>query len=53
MALSFRGHGESCDQQAGEDNYQQSVEDLDHVLSSLPVAPVLVAHSMGGFFAQR
>lgn len=53
LAVSLRGHGQSCDRQAGDDKYKQSLEDLAHVISSLPEAPVLVAHSMGGFFAQR
>lgn len=53
LAVSFRGHGSSSDFAGGEDKYHQSVEDLAHVISSLPQAPVLVAHSMGGFFAQR
>lgn len=52
-ALSLRGHGSSCDQQADADKYHQSMQDIAHVVSSLPEPPVLVTHSMGGFFAQR
>ena len=52
-AMSLRGHGGSCDQQADADKYRQSVQDIAHVVASFPEAPVLVTHSMGGFFAQR
>ncbi|KAL0052087.1 hypothetical protein WJX82_007721 [Trebouxia sp. C0006] len=53
FAVSFRGHGTSSDQSACPDTYAQSNNDLAHVIVSLPQAPVLIAHSMGGFFGQR
>lgn len=53
-ALSFRGHAgsqavETLDA-CGIDDY---VADLAEVVESLPAHPVLIAHSMGGFVAQR
>lgn len=53
FAVSFRGHGTSSDQSACPDTYAQSNDDLAHVIASLPQPPVLIAHSMGGFFGQR
>ncbi|KAA6423580.1 MAG: hypothetical protein FRX49_06640 [Trebouxia sp. A1-2] len=53
FAVSFRGHGTSSDQSACPDTYAQSRDDLAHVIASLPQQPVLIAHSMGGFFGQR
>lgn len=54
FALSLRGHGNSGDEsESCPDKYAQSIEDIAHVIASLPQPPVLVAHSMGGFFAQR
>ena len=54
FAVSLRGHGKSDDEsKACPDKYAQTSEDLAHVIASLPQPPVLVAHSMGGFFAQR
>lgn len=53
FAVSFRGHGTSSDQSACSDTYAQSNDDLAHVIASLPHPPVLIAHSMGGFFGQR
>lgn len=53
-ALSFRGHSASLGQESldlcGIDEF---VADLEEVIESLPVPPVLIAHSMGGFVAQR
>ena len=54
FAVSLRGHGRSSDEcKACRDKYAQSMEDIAHVVASLPEPPVLVAHSMSGFFAQR
>ncbi|DBA87522.1 TPA: hypothetical protein ACH3X1_004553 [Trebouxia sp. C0004] len=53
FAVSLRGHGTSSDQSACSDTYAQSNDDLAHVIASLPQPPVLIAHSMGGFFGQR
>lgn len=54
FAVSLRGHGKSDNEsQTCPDKYAQTSEDLAHVIASLPEPPVLVAHSMGGFFAQR
>ena len=53
-ALSFSGHGRSPDlamlDSYGIDTY---VNDLEIVVETLPQAPILIAHSMGGFVAQR
>lgn len=53
-ALSFRGHAGS----EGADNLDDFgindfVDDLKEAVSSLDCAPILVAHSMGGYVAQR
>lgn len=54
FAVSLRGHGQSSDEcKSCPDKYAQSMEDIAHVVASLPEPPVLVAHSMSGFFAQR
>ena len=54
FAVSLRGHGRSSDEcKSCPDKYAQSMEDIAHVVASLPEPPVLVAHSMSGFFAQR
>ena len=52
LAVSLRGHGRSGNSKCS-DKYRQSIDDLAHVISCLSQPPVLVAHSMGGFFAQR
>lgn len=53
-ALSFSGHGHSPDFSAldscGIDTY---VDDLEAAIETLPQPPILIAHSMGGFVAQR
>lgn len=53
-ALSLRGHGESEAQHdvhhIGLTDY---VNDLDEVIRSLPVAPVLIGHSLGGVVVQK
>lgn len=53
-ALSFRGHAESPGGDMldvfGIDDY---MADLESVVDSMPKPPVLIAHSMGGFVAQR
>ena len=54
FAVSLRGHGRSSDEcKSCPDKYAQSMEDIAHVVASLPEPPVLVAHSVSGFFAQR
>lgn len=53
-ALSFRGHGRSP-QIAALDSYgiDDYVQDLESAIETLPQSPILIAHSMGGFVAQR
>lgn len=54
FAVSLRGHGSSSNQSNSvSDTFAQSSDDLSHVIASFPQPPVLVAHSFGGFFAQR
>jgi pimeloyl-ACP methyl ester carboxylesterase len=53
-ALSLRGHGKS----AGHEHLRWSgaadfVADVEQVVQGLPAAPVIVAHSMGGFVLQK
>ena len=53
-ALSLRGHGESGGHEslivAGLDDY---AADVEHVVSRLPSAPVLIGHSMGAAVVER
>lgn len=53
-ALSFRGHAKSPGADTldlcGIDDFAQDLEDA---IDTLPQPPVLIAHSMGGFVAQR
>ncbi len=53
-ALSLRGHGESGGREAlivaGLDDY---AADVEHVVSRLPSAPVLIGHSMGAAVVER
>lgn len=52
FAVSLRAHGESGVPKTAATVTDQ-IEDLASVVSSLPRAPLLVAHSMGGIIAQR
>lgn len=53
-AVSLRGHGAS-DGRPGLrwTRIADYVEDLAHVVASMPVPPIVVAHSMGGFVLQK
>lgn len=53
-AISLRGHGLSPDP-AHLNRYciDDYVDDLAQVVADLPVPPILIGHSMGGFVAQR
>ncbi|KKC00574.1 alpha/beta hydrolase [Mycolicibacter arupensis] len=54
LAVSFRGHGGSSSDKplraCGVDDY---VADLQSVADALPVAPVVIGHSMGGLIVQK
>lgn len=54
LALSLRGHGNSPSAKplrtCSLDDY---VADIGAVASTLPTPPVLIGHSMGGFFVQK
>jgi pimeloyl-ACP methyl ester carboxylesterase len=54
FAMSLRGHGNS----AGHEHLRMTrvrdfVDDIEQVADSLPAAPVIVGHSMGGFLTQK
>ena len=51
FALSLRGHGRSGG--GRKSHFHQHSEDLAGVVETLPATPVVVAHSLGGFFLQR
>ena len=50
-ALSLRGHGQSGG--GRKSHFHQHSEDIAGVVETLPATPVVVAHSLGGFFLQR
>lgn len=53
-ALSLRGHGSSPEfEHLNRYCVDDFVADLRSVVKTLPVAPILVGHSMGGFVVQR
>ena len=53
-ALSFRGHGESEGRERLRfTRIRDFVADVAAVVDMLPSPPILVAHSMGGFVAQK
>ena len=53
MHSVLRGHGES-DFVAGHcGSFDEHMEDIASVISSLDQPPILVAHSLGGLMAQR
>ncbi len=54
VALSLRGHGNSStDKPLRACSVADFVEDIAAVADGLPVPPVIVGHSMGGFFVQK
>jgi pimeloyl-ACP methyl ester carboxylesterase len=54
MALSLRGHGASqIDKPLNDCTFDDYEQDLAAVAGTLPAAPVLIGHSMGGFLVQR
>lgn len=54
VALSFRGHGSSSTTTRLRNlSFADYVDDVATVAESLPTAPVVIAHSMGGVIAQR
>lgn len=53
-ALSLRGHGGSAGREHIDwHSIADYVDDVRRVVESLPVAPVLIGHSMGGFVVQK
>lgn len=53
-ALSFRGHGASAGRESLDQNsIDDYVADLARIIATLPAAPVVIAHSMGGFVLQK
>lgn len=53
-AFSFRGHGESPDRNSLQDYcIRDYEEDLRRVASEFSEPPVIIAHSMGGYVAQK
>lgn len=54
VALSFRGHGSSPSSKPLRDlSFADYADDVAAVAAGLPVAPVVVGHSMGGVIAQK
>ncbi|WP_102145910.1 alpha/beta hydrolase [Mycobacterium hubeiense] len=53
LAVSLRGHGRSPVKRLRFCSLADYVEDVESVASSLPVSPVLIGHSMGGFIVQK
>jgi pimeloyl-ACP methyl ester carboxylesterase len=54
MALSFRGHGNSpTNKPLWTLSVSDYVEDVVSVAESLPTAPVVIGHSMGGLIVQK
>lgn len=54
VAPSLRGHGNSStDKPLRSCSVADFVEDIASVADSLPVPPVIIGHSMGGFFVQK
>ncbi len=53
-ALSLRGHGESEGRRGlRRHRIRDYVDDVSAVAASLPTAPIVVGHSMGGFVVQK
>lgn len=54
VALSFRGHGNSPTSKRLRDlSFADYVDDVAAVAAGLPVAPIVVGHSMGGVIVQK
>ncbi len=54
VALSLRGHGDSAtDKALGRLSIADYVEDVAAVARTLPTAPVVIGHSLGGFVVQK
>lgn len=53
VALSLRGHGGSSWCRIAECSIADFVEDVRTVCDQLPVAPVVIGHSMGGYVVQQ
>ena len=54
LALSFRGHGDSpTDKPLRASSVADYVEYVSSVADSLPSAPVVIGHSMGGLIVQK
>jgi pimeloyl-ACP methyl ester carboxylesterase len=54
LALSLRGHGKSTTPKSlRRCSLADYVDDVESVINSLPVRPVLIGHSMGGFVVQK
>src|SRR5689334_18609316 len=53
-AVSLRGHGKSTTPKPLRScSLADYVDDIESVVESLPVRPVLIGHSMGGFVVQK
>lgn len=53
-ALSLRGHGKSSGQERLRwTRLSEYVEDVAQVVAQLPIPPILIGHSMGGFVVQK
>lgn len=54
LALSLRGHGGSAvPKRLRFCSLADYIDDVESVIAQLPVSPVLVGHSMGGFIVQK
>jgi pimeloyl-ACP methyl ester carboxylesterase len=54
LAVSLRGHGGSPTVKKLRDcSVADYVEDISSVADTLPTSPVVIGHSMGGFFVQK
>jgi pimeloyl-ACP methyl ester carboxylesterase len=54
LAVSLRGHGNSLTSKPLRAcSVADYVKDISSVADSLPTAPVVIGHSMGGFFVQK
>jgi pimeloyl-ACP methyl ester carboxylesterase len=54
LALSLRGHGKSStDKRLNRFSIADYVDDVRSVAEALPVPPVVIGHSMGGFVVQK
>lgn len=53
-AVSLSGHGESCGREHLDSlSIDDYVNDVREVVAAMPVEPVLIGHSMGGFVVQK